>query len=121
MQSNMTPRSQVSGPAIAAMSAVALGMLAMAIVNVFTEASAAFKDTVHAIGKAWIPGAQGIGPYSGKETVLLVVWLVSWGVLHAVLRRRDLPLRPYAIGFLIAIGVATTLLWPPVFEVLVGA
>ena len=67
------------------------------------------------------PRAQGIGPYSGKETTLLVVWLVSWVALHFALRRRDLPIKPWAIGFLVAIGVATTLLWPPVFEFLAGA
>src|SRR5262245_49896861 len=119
MQTQPTPQ-KVSGPAIAAMYATALGMLAMGIVNVFTEASAPFKDFVHAIGKAWIPGAQGIGPYSGKETTLLVVWLLSWVVLHFALRRRDLPIKPWAIGFLAAIGVATTLLWPPVFGFLAG-
>jgi hypothetical protein len=119
MQTQPIPQ-KVSGPAIAAMYATALGMLAMAIVNIFTEASAPFKDFVHSIGKAWIPGAQGIGPYSGKETTLLVVWLISWVVLHFVLRRRDLPIKPWAIGFLVAIGVATTLLWPPVFEFLAG-
>jgi hypothetical protein len=72
-------------------------------------------------GKAWIPGAQEIGPYSGKETTLLVVWLVSWAVLHFALRKRDLPIKPWAIGFLVAVGVATTLLWPPVFALLAGA
>jgi hypothetical protein len=103
------------------MYAVVLGMLAMAIVNIFTEASQPFKELIHAIGKAWIPGAQGIGPYSGKETVLLVVWLVSWAILHYTLRWRDLPIKPWAIGFLAGIGVATTLLWPPVFGFLAGA
>jgi hypothetical protein len=119
MRAQPTPH-KVSGPAIAAMSATALGMLALAIVNLFAEASAPFSDFVHAIGKAWIPGAAGIGPYSGKETTLLVVWLVSWAVLHFALRKRDLPIKPWAIGFLAAIGVATTLLWPPVFEFLTG-
>ena len=120
MQAQPTPR-KVSGPAIAAMYAAALGMLAMAIVNIFTEASAPFKDFVHSIGKLWIPGARGIGPYSGKETTLLVVWLGAWAILHFALRKRDLPIKPWAIGFLVAVGVATTLLWPPVFGFLAGA
>jgi len=120
MQTQATPRN-VSGPAIAAMYAAALGMLAMAIVNIFTEASAPFKDFVHSIGKLWLPGAQGIGPYSGKETTLLVVWLGAWAILHFALRKRDLPIKPWAIGFLVAVGVATTLLWPPVFGFLAGA
>jgi hypothetical protein len=49
-----------------------------------------------------------------------VTWLGAWAILHYSLRRRDLPLKPYAIAFLIGIGVATTLFWPPVIEFLVG-
>ncbi|HEY3230353.1 MAG TPA: hypothetical protein VGJ87_14120 [Roseiflexaceae bacterium] len=120
MQTQPTPRSQISGPAIAAMYAALLGLLTMAIVNVIMEASAPFKDAVFGIGKAWMPGAAGIGPYSGKETILLVVWLGAWVILHYALRKRDLPLKPWAIGFLIGIGVATTLFWPPIIEFLVG-
>jgi hypothetical protein len=40
--------------------------------------------------------------------------------LHYTLRKRDLPLKPWAIGFLIGIGVATTLFWPPIIEFLIG-
>ncbi len=75
MQTQPPPRSQISGPAIAAMYAALLGLLTMAIVNIIMEASAPFKDAVFGIGKSWMPGAAGIGPYSGKETILLVVWL----------------------------------------------
>ena len=41
-------------------------------------------------------------------------------ILHYSVCRRDLPLKPYAIAFLIEIGVATTLFWPPVIELLLG-
>jgi hypothetical protein len=35
-------------------------------------------------------------------------------------RNRDLNLGRWLIVFLIGIGIATTLLWPPVFEYLAG-
>ena len=59
-----------SGIAVAALMSSMLGMLALAVVNVFTTASKDFNAWVHGVGKLWMPGAAGIGPYSGKETTL---------------------------------------------------
>jgi hypothetical protein len=68
-------RTMPSGAAVAALMAAMLGMLALAVVNVFTAASKDFNTWVHDVGKLWMPGATGIGPYSGKETISLLVWL----------------------------------------------
>ena len=109
-----------SGPAVAATLAAALGMITLAVVNLGTAASKAFNEWVHGIGKLWMPGAEGIGPYSGKQTLSLLVWIGTWIVLHGALRNRDLNLGRWLIVFLVGIGIATTLLWPPVFEYLAG-
>jgi hypothetical protein len=108
------------GVAVAALMAAMLGLLALAVVNVFTAASKPFNAWVHGVGKLWMPGAEGIGPYSGKETISLVIWLGSWVLLHYALRDRDLKLSVWLVVFLVGIGVATTLIWPPVFEYLAG-
>ena len=117
-----TPNTRVipSGIAIAALMASMLGLLALAVVNVLTAASKGFSTWVHGVGKLWMPGAEGIGPYSGKETISLVVWLGTWVVLHYALRERELKLSTWLIAFLVGVGVATTLIWPPVFEYLAG-
>ena len=78
-----------SGIAVAALMGALIGMLTLAMVNVFTAASPAFTAWVHGIGKLWMPGAEGIGPYSGKETMAAIAWLVSWALLHVGLRTRD--------------------------------
>jgi hypothetical protein len=109
-----------SGAAVAALLAGMCGMLALAIVNVLAEASEAFAGTVHGIGMLWMPGAAGIGPYSGKETVGLVAWIGSWMVLHPLMRGKELDLARWLVVFLIGVGVATTLLWPPVYGFLAG-
>ncbi len=109
-----------SGAAVAAMIAAMIGMLVLSLVNFATEASEAFSAWVHGIGKLWMPGAQGIGPYSGKETLALVAWLASWAILHPTLRDRDPSLARWLLIFLIGVGIATTLLWPPVIEHLLG-
>lgn len=113
-------RSIPSGAAVAAIISAVLGLITLAVVNWGTAASKAFNTWVHEIGKLWMPGAQGIGPYSGKETLSLAVWIGSWVVLHIALRNRDLNLGRWLIVFLVGVGVATTLLWPPVFEYLAG-
>jgi hypothetical protein len=108
------------GIAVAALMAAMLGMLTLALVNVFTTASPTFNTWVHSVGKLWMPGAPGIGPYSGKETLALVGWLGSWAILHFSLRKRDLEISRWFIVFLVGVGIATTLIWPPVFEYLAG-
>ncbi len=109
-----------SGAAVAAMIAAMLGMLTLALVNLGAEASEAFASWVHGIGKLWMPGAPGIGPYSGKETLALVAWIVSWAILHPALGKKDLNIARWLVTFLIGVGVATTLIWPPVYGYLAG-
>ena len=108
------------GIAVGALMAAMVGMLTLAVVNVFTTTSPAFNTWVHNVGKFWMPGAQGIGPYSGKETLALVGWLGSWVIMHFALRKRDLKVSRWLIVFLVGLGLATTLIWPPVFEYLAG-
>ena len=108
-----------SGPALAATLAAGFGVLALCASHVLSEASTSFKNAMQAVGNAWMPGAVGIGPYSGKETVALLVWLGSWGLLHLAWRKRELSVGAVGVIALIIVGVATTLLWPPVIHLLV--
>jgi hypothetical protein len=106
-----------SGAAIAAMLSIGIGAMAMAIVVGISDASAAFNNGfVHSIGKAWVPGAQGIGPYSGKFTFFLVGWLLSWGIGHLVLKNRDLDLGKWVVVSLGLISLGILLIWPPITE-----
>ncbi|SRR5581483_3026450 len=108
------------GPAVAALLSAMLGMLTLAVVNVLTEASSGFEARVHGVGQLWMPGAEGIGPYSGKETLALAAWIGSWAVLHVVLRRADLPVSRWLVVLLAGVGLATTLIWPPIYGYLAG-
>jgi hypothetical protein len=106
------------GAAQAALLSSMLGILALALVNLGTEISKAFQTRVHNLGMLWMPGAEGIGPYSGKETISLVVWLASWFLLHRLLRAKEWNHQAVIAFFLMGIACATTLLWPPVFSLL---
>ncbi len=108
-----------SGAALPATVSASLGLVALATANLLSEVSVGFNAALQSLGKMWMPGAAGIGPYSGKETVVLLVWLGSWALLHAVWRKRELSV-PRVGGFaLILVGVATTLLWPPIVELVI--
>ena len=109
-----------NGAAVAATLSAMMGMLALAAVVLACEASKAMIDRVHALGKLWMPGAEGIGPYSGKETVMLLAWLTSWAVLHPILRRRELNGGLWLTVFLAGVGVASTLIWPPAWHFFLG-
>ena len=104
-----------TGEAVAALLAAGIALLTLAIVNQMSELSQAFTAWVHGVGKLWMPGAQGIGPYSGKETLALVAWLVSWAILHPAIRMRELSLSRWLVVFLVMVAVATTFIWPPVY------
>src|SRR5438128_934297 len=88
------PQSHLSGEYIAAMLAATIGTLALGAVVVGSELDKSFEAGVFKLG-GWIPHADRIGPYSGKETVMLVAWLGSWLLLHLGLRHREMDPRPW--------------------------
>ena len=119
----MEPMEQrgVSGPGAAALIGVGVGVLALGMSHLFSEASEAWKTAMQQLGNLWMPGAAGIGPYSGKETVSLLVWLTTWGLLHLLWRKREISFVMAGAVMLGLIGVATTILWPPIIGLLLHA
>lgn len=109
-----------NGAAFAAVLSAGVGLMALAAVVLACEASKGVTGRIHDLGRLWMPGAEGIGPYSGKQTVLLLAWLGSWAVLHPLLRRRELNGGLWLTVFLAGVGVASTLVWPPVWRILLG-
>ncbi len=115
----MTDNRRPSGEAVAAFMSPMLGLLALSIANLLWEANRVFYTDVYLQIGSWIPKYDRIGPYTGKETILLVVWLGSWAILHLLLRKRDVRVAPWAIAFLVGIFAAALLAWPPVAEALI--
>ena len=112
----MTTTERPTGAAGAALVAVGVGTMALAVSHILAERSTRAKDAIQALGNAWMPGAVGIGPYSGKETIALIAWLGTWLVLHLLWKRRTVSVTTSTLSFLALIGIATTLLWPPITE-----
>ena len=109
-----------NGAAVAAYLSAAIGLLALGGIVLACEASKPITAQVQALGRLWMPGAEGIGPYSGKESFALLAWISSWAALHLLLRRRELNGGLWLTVFLAGIGVATTLVWPPAWHFLLN-
>jgi hypothetical protein len=96
------------GPVVAAILAGGVGCFAMGVFTTLAEASTSFAD--------WLSFDDEVGPLSGKTTLTVIVWLVSWAVLHVVYRRRAVETR-WALSIalvLVALGVLGT--FPTFFQ-----
>lgn len=104
-----------NGSAFAALLSAMVACLTLAVVNLMTELSSSSKEFVHGVGKFWLPGAEGIGPYSGKETFMLLGWIISWFIFSWLLKKRNFS--PYLMISIFVMGMvmATMLIWPPFY------
>ena len=98
------------GPGAAAILAGAIGVFALGLLTVLTEASVEIHDWL----ETWEFG-QGVGPLAGKTTLAVIVWLVSWGALALGLRGKEVELKRWiwASAILGILGVLGT--FPPIF------
>lgn len=101
-----------SGPVVAASLSLLLAFLTLMVSHHISRLTKELDNIVHAYGH-WIPGSTGSGPdgsigsYSGKETLALIVWLVSWLIFHFLWRKQDLSLQAWTRFFVISLVVIT--------------
>jgi hypothetical protein len=116
----------VSGEAAAAFISAAIGCVTMMITHHLSDAdkSKATEKFVHSLGK-WIPGSANpdpmwgnIGSYTGKETMLLVGWLVSWMVLSVLLKDKQVKAATIFFWMIGLMTLATVMCWHPIFPYL---
>lgn len=109
-----------SGEIAAALLAVLLGISALTAAHWWSAADPASANPTLLRWGSWLPGGRRIGPFAGKETAGLVVWLGSWMILSVLLRRREMNIKQWAHLFLAGIFLLLVLLWPPVYHRLYG-
>lgn len=110
-----------NGEAVAALMSAMIGLLVLGFTHLASVASGDFNTWLRdAVGKAWIPNAQGIGPYSGKETFMLIGWFGSWAALHFTLRHRSLKLMVPMIIFTVGLALATLFIYTPFIDFVLG-
>ena len=113
MMNSETQQSHLpNGPAAAAMLAGGVGVCTLGVVVLLSEASADVLSALNFI--------DSVGPLSGKVTVAVVIWLVSWAILHKVWGRSQVGFSKISwVAFaLIMAGFALT--FPPIFRLFEG-
>jgi len=96
-----------NGPAAAALLAGGIGAAVLGIATTLSDASEGIAGALR-----W---STAVGPLSGKVGVTVILYLVSWAILHGAWRRKNVSFTQVAtIAFiLLAIGLLGT--FPPVF------
>ena len=114
----------VSGPAAAALISAGIGCFTMMVTHHLSDTSKAREKIVWAIG-SWIPGSHNpseiwgnIGSYTGKETMLLVGWLVSWPLLYLLWKNKQIRSRTIFFWMFGLFVAATAMTWHPLFPYL---
>lgn len=114
----------VSGSAAAALISASFSCFLLMVNQHLTTISQQWNDIVWDLG-SWIPNSKNPDPlygeissYLGKETVMLIGWLVCWFVLNHLWRHRSIKFATIffcLFGFVVA---ATLMNWHPLFPYL---
>jgi hypothetical protein len=114
-----------SGMAAAALISGGVGAVLMMISHHIADVNKDFQTVLHKTIGAWMPGAVNpdpmwgnIGSYAGKETVMLVGWLVSWAILHLWLKDKQVRSRTMFFWLISLYTIATAMSWHPLFPYL---
>jgi hypothetical protein len=110
VSSSGTPRDvdKPFGPVAAVFLAASIGSLVLGILTTLAEASDGISSALE-----W---SKAVGSLSGKTIISVLVFLVSWGILHSVLRDRDPDPRKVFMwtAGLVALGIVLT--FPTFFQ-----
>ena len=101
-----------NGPSAAAILAAGIGLAVTGIVSALAEAIAAWSAVL-----VW---SKPVGALSGKTTIGVAAWLVSWLILGLVWKDREVTLRPVLIVSAVLLAAGVLLTFPPVFELIAG-
>lgn len=113
-------KSAQSGEAAAVLLSILLCMAALTGAHWWSVAAPASANLKLLWLASWVPGGLRIGPYAGKEIAACLVWLVTWGLLHSLLRGRVVSLERWLYGFIAAVLLMLVLLWPPIYHAMFG-
>lgn len=115
---------KVSGPAAAALVSAAFSAFLLMVNQHLASIFKPWDEIVWSLGD-WIPGSKNpdpisgeIGSYSGKETVMLIGWLLSWAILSQVWKYRQIRTRTIFFCLFAFFVAATVMNWHPLFPYL---
>ena len=111
-----------NGRAAAAFLSGGVGAIVMMVVHHISDTNKDFETWIKMTFGAWIPGAinpdpmwGNIGSYAGKETTMLLGWLISWAILHVILKDKELRPRTIFFWMLGMYTVAASMAYHPLY------
>ena len=108
------PSVRPTGPAAAAVIAAGIGMVTMGGSALVAAALGRFDQALVEAGRLFVPGGEQLGRFGGQQVLALVAWLLSWAILHARWRRRNVSLTFTGVALVGCFVVTAILFWPPV-------
>lgn len=70
---------RAEGPVSAAIIAAGIGATALGLLTTLAAASKGVST--------WLTFAAPVGPLSGKTIMAVIIWLISWAILHVAMRK----------------------------------
>jgi hypothetical protein len=101
-----------NGTSAAAILAAGIGLAVTGIVSALAEAIAAWS--------AMLVWSKPVGALSGKTTIGIAAWLVSWLILGLLWKDREVSFKPVVIVSAVLLASGVLLTFPPVFELIAG-
>ena len=96
------------GPVAAAFLAAGLGALVLGILTTLAEANDGIASALE-----W---SKSVGPLMGKTIVAVIAFVISWVVLHVVLRDKDLDTRKVFAWTAVLVAIGFLLTFPTFFQ-----
>lgn len=114
----------VSGSGAAAIVSASFSCFLLMVNQHLCSISKPWNEIIWNLG-SWIPGSKNpdpiygeIGSYSGKETVMLIGWLISWFILGQLWRHKEIKFSTIFFLMFTFIVSATVMNWHPIFPYL---
>lgn len=101
-----------NGPVAAALLAGGIGSAVLGIATLASEAS----ESVGAFLKWYKPA----GPLSGKSTLAIIAFALSWVILNYVWKGKETNFTRIATTAMVLFAIGLILTFPPVWEILLG-
>lgn len=103
-----------NGPVAAAFVAAGIGSFVLGIFTLLNELSSDISDFLKFDVNFGL--GSGVGPLSGKVTMAVIAFIVSWAILFYLWRGKEVDFRRALTASLILVALGFLLTFPPIFR-----
>ncbi len=114
-----TSDTKPSGPVAAVFVASGIASLVLGIFVTLNEMSKDISNFLKFDASFGI--GSGVGPLSGKVTLAVIAFVVSWIALHLMWRGKEIDFDKAFMASLILVGLGFLLTFPPIFQLVAPA